>query len=67
MAAYRDALEWIAREDDTDWVGQDGACLSVTASLVADLFHKTDEQVTKDLRKLIAKQRVYIESVINEE
>lgn len=54
MARYRDAIEWIAREDDTDFLDDtetgDEPTLSVTASLVADLFDKTDAEVCADIR-----------------
>ncbi len=48
MARYKDAILWLADNDDTDWVA-DGFG-SVSASLVADLFNKDIEQVRKDLR-----------------
>lgn len=48
MARYKDAIQWIADNDDTDWVA-DGI-ESVAASLVADLFKKDIEQVREDLR-----------------
>lgn len=54
MARYRDAIEWIAHNDDTEWAENDPdeACgtTSVTAALVADLFGKDDQQVRKDVR-----------------
>jgi len=47
---YREAIQWLLDNDDCDWLddGSD-ASLSVTASLVADLFGKTDAQVVADL------------------
>lgn len=57
MARYKDAIQWMVDNDDTDWCDEDGACLSVTASLVADLFGKTDEQVREDLARALAKDR----------
>ena len=55
--SYREAIEWLARNDDNEWVKADpeegGGALSVTASLVADMFGIDDERVRKDLtRKL---------------
>jgi hypothetical protein len=55
MARYKDALFWIVANDDTDWLNYvddpKDACgtPSVTATMVADLFGKDTEQVTKDL------------------
>lgn len=50
MARYRDAIDWLLFNDATEWLddGHD-ASLSVTASLVADLFGKTASQVRADL------------------
>lgn len=47
MASYKQAIEWMVENDDTDWVLGDPQ--SVTAALVADLFGKSDDQVRKDL------------------
>ncbi len=47
---YREALAWIVGNDDTEWLTHEHGQMSVTAALVADLFDKTDEQVTADLR-----------------
>jgi len=54
MASYKTALRWIILNDDTIWL-DDGGPISVTATLVADLFNKTDEQVTIDLRREMTK------------
>lgn len=49
-ASYRDALDWIAANDDTEFMqGEDDEPLSVTASLVADLWGKSDEEIRRDL------------------
>ncbi len=54
-ASYRDAINWIAYNDDTTWLddvlGDGKICPSVTASLVADLFDVTPEKLIKDLRR----------------
>lgn len=57
MASYRQAITWIAQNDDTEWVN-DAPYVgpSVTASLVADLFGKTDEQVVADLRRALNRE-----------
>lgn len=56
-ARYRDAIYWLVANDDIDWLLDPRGCLSVTASLVADLFGKTDAQVTADIRREAIKQR----------
>ena len=57
MARYADAIQWMADNDDTEWVDNDpnagGGALSVTASLVADVFGKTDDQVRADLKRAL--------------
>lgn len=52
MAKYKDAIEWMAENDDTSWINTSGDTIpSVTACLVADLFGKPIEKVVKDLEK----------------
>jgi hypothetical protein len=56
--SYRRALQWIVDNDDTDWLDgdqNDDTPLSVSASLVADLFGHSDEKVERDLRKMLKK------------
>lgn len=52
---YRETLQWLLDNDDTEWLGGTGyggeVVASVTAVLVADIFGKTVEQVTADLQK----------------
>jgi hypothetical protein len=48
---YREAIEWIALNDDTEWLNAEYGSPSVTACLVADLFGVTTERVTADLRR----------------
>jgi hypothetical protein len=55
MARYRDAIRWIAENDDTDWIENEHGIPSVTACLVADLFEKTEEAVTEDIKKALRK------------
>lgn len=50
-ASYRDAIRWIAANDDTEWLTDAMSVPSVTASLVADLFEVDTDRVTKDLRR----------------
>jgi hypothetical protein len=57
MATYKNAIYWIAANDDTEWLDDENSGISVTAALVADLFNKTNEQVTEDIRKKRAQLR----------
>lgn len=50
MLGYKAALQWLLDNDDCHWLDDD-AGLSVTASLVADIYGKTDAKVRLDLRK----------------
>lgn len=50
-ASYREAIRWIADNDDTQWLNDDEPMFSVTAALVADLFDVDTDRVTKDLRR----------------
>lgn len=54
-ASYRQAIAWMAMNDDTEWVKDNSAPGSVTAALVADLFDKTDEKVRTDLKRYLIK------------
>lgn len=54
-ASYREACFWIARNDDTEWLRNNEDTLSVTASLVQDLFGVTTERLLKDLRRELKK------------
>ncbi len=56
-ASYREAVEWIARNDDTEWLNEVPQHASVTACLVADLFGVDEGRVFKDLRRALIKQR----------
>lgn len=48
---YRDAINWLAFNDDTEWTQDERPIPSVTACLVADLFEVEVDKVTKDLRR----------------
>jgi len=50
--SYRRALAWLLDNDDTDFLDEEVGYLSVTASLVADLFGKLDEEVRAALLRL---------------
>jgi hypothetical protein len=60
MARYIDAIQWMADNDDTDWVEEyesggphGGSHPSVTACMIADLWDKTEQQVYTDLVKAL--------------
>lgn len=48
---YKQAIHWIAANDDTEWLEDDEPMLSVSASLVADIYGKPDGVVVRDLRR----------------
>lgn len=57
MASYRKAITWIVANDDITFLHDEYVQgLSVTASLVADMFGQTDEQVRIDLLSEEARQ-----------
>jgi len=59
MPSYKSAIEWIAYEDDTEFVKDDEPTLSVTATMVADLWHKDHAQVVKDIKAALARMRKF--------
>lgn len=57
---YREAIEWLAGNDDCYWLGDYdalGPILSVSASMVRDLYDVTDDRLIADLKKAL--KRVY--------
>lgn len=48
-ATYKRAIEWIAGNDDNEWLRDPHPTLSVTASLVADLYGKQPWTLRRDL------------------
>jgi hypothetical protein len=56
MLGYKAALDWLVANDDNDWVESRGY-LSVTASLVADIYGKSDDKVRQDLEKRLASRK----------
>lgn len=55
-ASYTRAIAWLAFNDDNEWTKDEDPTLSVSASMVADLYGRTDQQVTKDLRRKLDKE-----------
>lgn len=52
---YREAVEWLAGNDDCYWLGDEEKVLSVAASMIRDLYGVTDEKITADIRKMLKK------------
>lgn len=57
---YREAVRWLAYNDDTEWATQglepDGpteTIPSVTAVLVADIYGRSEREVLRDLRRAL--------------
>lgn len=59
MANYKQAIDWMAGNDDNEWLnggaGKDGTEIipSALACFIADLFNKPMVKVEKDLRKTL--------------
>lgn len=53
MARYREAIDWIAWNDDTEWLHDEQGCFSVTLALVADVFGKTTEELRQTCVRLV--------------
>ncbi len=47
---YDEAIAWLANNDDNTWLQDEYGSISVTASLVADMFGVADTRVKRDLR-----------------
>lgn len=54
---YREAIDWLAGNDDCYWLGDENPAISVAAALVRDLFDVTDDRLMADLRRAL--KRVY--------
>lgn len=54
-ASYKEAIEWLAYNDDTQWLTEENRILSVTCCLVADLFDVPREKTADDLEKFMRK------------
>lgn len=54
-ASYRDAIHWLAHNDDNEWIDDEYGSPSVTATLIADLFDVTVEKVTADIKRQLKK------------
>jgi hypothetical protein len=56
---YRQAIEWMASNDDNEWAAPDGEDVipSVTASLISDIFGVPMERVICDLQDWLKKDQ----------
>lgn len=54
---YREAVEWIALNDDVHWLRDYESIMSVTACMVRDLYGVEQDKLVKDLRRVL--KRVY--------
>ena len=52
---YREAIEWIARNDDCYWLGDDEPIMSVSVAMVRDLWNVPDARVVRNLRTALRK------------
>lgn len=50
-ASYRDAIDWLANNDDCGWIEEPQFGLSVAASAVRDVFGVDDAKVLADVRR----------------
>lgn len=58
VGGYRQAIEWIAYVDDTLWLDDtEAGSPSVTLCLVADVFGRSIEEATADLRRAIISKK----------
>lgn len=53
---YREAIEWIAYNDDCTWLNDDEPIISVTAAMVRDLFGVTEAKLFSDLRQSVSRR-----------
>lgn len=54
VGSYSEALEWIALNDDTEWLEGENGHPSVSLCLVADVFGREREEAVRDLRRVLA-------------
>ena len=50
---YKKAIEWMALNDDTDWLEHDSEPISTVACFVADIYTMPENKVASDLKKAI--------------
>lgn len=52
---YREAVEWIACNDDCYWLADADPPLSVTAAMVRDLFGVDKERLIRDISRTLGR------------
>lgn len=52
---YREAVEWIALNDDNEWLHDESPIISVTAGMVRDLYDVDQDRLIADLRRYLAR------------
>lgn len=48
---FREMCQWIAHNDDNNWLDDEDPIPSVTAVMVMHLFNKTQEQVSYEIQR----------------
>jgi hypothetical protein len=56
---YREAVEWLAGNDDCYWLADDEPIPSVSACLIRDLFDAEETKLYADIRRAL--KRIYPE------
>ena len=51
---YKDALQWIIDHTDLEWINDQDGAHPETVAFAAAVFSRKPEQITTDLRALIA-------------
>ena len=59
--SYAFSLAWLALNDDNHYLDSENSGISVTASLVADIYSKSDEQIREDLTSYIKKLKATLD------
>lgn len=54
---YRECLEWIALNDDCEWLKEQPSIPSVTICFVIDMFGVDQDKAIADLRRVVARVR----------
>lgn len=50
---YREAVEWLAGNDDCYWLGDDEPIPSVAACMIRDLFDVEESKLYTDIRRAL--------------
>lgn len=55
---YKQAVQWLIDNDDCYWLKDDEPIMSVSASLVADIYTMPENKLISDLKKLWRKDNL---------